>query len=870
MKKIQREIGVVIMAGGLGSRMRCSSVHKVCFPIGGIPVISRNIEIFNRCGINMHFIVIRHLAEQVMQTVASIPGIHYFCYQKEPKGTGNAAKTAAKIISTIPSVKDIMVIAGDKVVEESILQSLIKNYYATKSDLCFVVGDIKDFPDAGRVVYDKNGSIAGISEVFDIKKMELLRELKKITLKKSLSSEEAKKLILHFLKNEKKAELAVEPLWKDVKIGKPLTRSMIKSNFTKEDFFLKCNNLYLPPETLKNVRYANLSVYMFKREAFLSSLSKITDNNAQKEEYLTDTIGILAEEKAKITILPVDNPHQVMAFNTPEEINRIEHCLVENNTILKENPSHIRRPIDWLRHLETTSPMSIAYFHSIYGNNYPFIENKRKLLISAIKDYIEHFDNNPVIITRAPGRINIMGRHIDHQGGDVNMLALDRDIYCIMGQRNDRQVCAYSMESYRFPERQFSIDSLGIDIEKDWDHFINSSFVLKQISSARKDWGRYIKAVLSRFQHFCGRKPLKGLNIVVGGDLPMEGGLSSSSALFMAIAEGCTSLNNLVISPYKFVDLCDEGECFLGNRGGTGDHAAIKYSRQGYITQIGFYPLQIIKTIPFPQDYILTVCNSQYHAYKTRGAKDIYNQRVACYHIGKELLKQTFPSKTDFVILIRDLIYGKGNLSEQEILSMLMTLPLNLSRKDIEQKITSEDIRKSIESISPLIDTFPVREILVYGLAECMRSRLSGQFLLKNDIRTFGKLMNVSHNGDRIVKWKKENDYEPFITDYSDRAMKKLLFMAEKIPNLLMWQSGAYKCSIQEIDRMVDISLGIKKVAGAQISGAGLGGYIMVLAKEDAYEEIENQMLQNYYEPLNLEQEMFIAYPCEGSGLVCF
>ena len=69
---------------------------------------------------------------------------------------------------------------------------------------------------------------------------------------------------------------------------------------------------------------------------------------------------------------------------------------------------------------------------------------------------------------------------------------------------------------------------------------------------------------------------------------------------------------------------------------------------------------------------------------------------------------------------------------------------------------------------------------------------------------------------------------------------------------------------------MVDISLGIKKVAGAQISGAGLGGYIMVLAKEDAYEEIENQMLQNYYEPLNLEQEMFIAYPCEGSGLVCF
>lgn len=867
---MKREIGVVIMAGGVGSRMRCSSVHKVCFPLGGEPVINRNIEIFNRCGIKLHFIVIRHLAEQVMETVSTAAGIHYFCYQKEPLGTGNAAKTAAGIIATIPSVKDILVIAGDKVAEEGILRKLIKHYRETDSDLAFAVGRVKDFPDAGRVVCKENGDIAGIVEVFDIKKMELLILLKKLASKRGLPAAKARTLILSYLKNEKKAELAVGPLWEAVREGKSITAKLLRKHFSEEDLLLKCNNLHLPPESLSETKHANMSVYLFKREAFLSSLKKIKADNAQKEEYLTDAVGILAGEGAKITVLPVDTPNQIMAFNTPEEIIRIEHCLAERKAIARDKPTTLRKPLDWLRHLETASPSSIEYFRSIYGNNYPFIEKKRSILISALKDYLKHFGNSPVIITRAPGRINVMGKHIDHQGGDVNMIAIDRDIYCIMGQRSDRQVAAHSIEPHRFPERRFSLESLGVDGKKDWHKFINSSFVLKQLSPAKKDWGRYVKAVLSRFQHFCGEKPVKGVNIMVGGDLPLEGGISSSSALFMAIAEGCSALNNLNISPYRFVELCDEGECFLGNRGGTGDHAAIKYSKKGCITQIGLYPLQIIRSVPFPSDHVIAMCNSQYQAYKTRGAKDIYNQRVACYHIGKELLRQNFPYTRDFVVHLRDIVYGKGNLSGKDILAMLQKLPLDMSREKIMNMLVSEEIKKTLKSLSPSIDAFPVREILIYGLSECMRSRFGTEFLLKEDVESFGKLMNISHNGDRVATWGKDGNYTPFAADYSDKAMKKLVCLAERNRNLLMLQPGSYGCSIQEIDRMADISLSVKGVEGAQISGAGLGGYIMVLAKEDAYEDLETALLKKYYEPLNLEQEMFIAYPVEGSGLVSF
>jgi galactokinase len=69
---------------------------------------------------------------------------------------------------------------------------------------------------------------------------------------------------------------------------------------------------------------------------------------------------------------------------------------------------------------------------------------------------------------------------------------------------------------------------------------------------------------------------------------------------------------------------------------------------------------------------------------------------------------------------------------------------------------------------------------------------------------------------------------------------------------------------------MVDISLSVEGVYGAQISGAGLGGCIIAAVNENAYETLEEQLQVRYYEPLNLEPEVFITYPCEGSGPVLF
>ena len=78
---------------------------------------------------------------------------------------------------------------------------------------------------------------------------------------------------------------------------------------------------------------------------------------------------------------------------------------------------------------------------------------------------------------------------------------------------------------------------------------------------------------------------------------------------------------------------------------------------------------------------------------------------------------------------------------------------------------------------------------------------------------------------------------------------------------------GSYACSTPELDAMVDIALGVDGVVGAQLAGAGLGGCIMVLARDDATDALRQAMIQHYYEPAGREPQVEVCVPVEGSGI---
>jgi N-acetylgalactosamine kinase len=82
----------IILAAGKGSRMQSSTCHKVCFPVDGVPAINRALDIYTKCGISRHIVVVGTMAGQVIETVGrAFPNV-VFAYQAEASGTADAAR----------------------------------------------------------------------------------------------------------------------------------------------------------------------------------------------------------------------------------------------------------------------------------------------------------------------------------------------------------------------------------------------------------------------------------------------------------------------------------------------------------------------------------------------------------------------------------------------------------------------------------------------------------------------------------------------------------------------------------------------------------------------------------------------------------
>ena len=112
----------------------------------------------------------------------------------------------------------------------------------------------------------------------------------------------------------------------------------------------------------------------------------------------------------------------------------------------------------------------------------------------------------------APGRVNLIGEHTDYNGGHVFPCALTLGIYGAMRKRDDRFLRFYSLD---FPDEGITSSSLD---------------ELKPLQD--KGWTAYPKGVVWAFDRRGFPLPT-GFDLVIGGDIPIGSGLSSSAALEM-------------------------------------------------------------------------------------------------------------------------------------------------------------------------------------------------------------------------------------------------------------------------------------------------------------------------------------------------
>ncbi len=565
---------------------------------------------------------------------------------------------------------------------------------------------------------------------------------------------------------------------------------------------------------------------------------------------------------------------------------RMIDTLVANGKRVRPGSILERRESDtvgeWLTRLDEFGEAIRTEFHGIYGDSPELIEERRQAYIKTLTAFGRTFGyTNRVIISRSPGRINLMGRHVDHQGGHINQMAINREVLMVVQRRHDDRVVVQNVDRERFEPVTFVIgEEYTSDAAGNWQRWVDSDEIKGRLAQTQGNWGNYVRAALFRLQDVHRSTPLYGMNMMVHGNIPIAAGLSSSSAIVVGTAEAAVRINELALQPQQFVDLCGEGEWYVGTRGGSGDHAAMKFGAKGSIAHVRFLPFHVEGFVQFPQGYRLVVCQSHGQAHKAAGTRNIFNSKVATYRLGFLLIQEKFPHHAPKLEHLRDVNAEHLGVDLAEIYEMLRALPERATRAEIREMLAGKHEDKLAEYFSTHDEPpggYELRKVCLFGLGECARTKICPSFLRNGDIVGFGELMKISHDGDRVSR-RVDGGMEPYDNEFRDTEIDGLIAdlrsgAPERVERAQMHhRPGGYGCSTEGIDFMVDTACAVEGVAGAQLAGAGLGGCIMVLVKDEAVPALVERLTAEYYnnDPEEAKQKIEACVPIDGSGAIEF
>lgn len=156
------EIGVIILAAGLGKRMK-SRLPKVMHPLSGKPLLSHVLATARRLKPEKVAIIVGHGAERVRQACHNDVT---WVLQEQQLGTGHAVFCAKKSFGEFSG--DILILSGDvPLISERTLNAIIQGHRHDNASLTLLTASLEQPRGYGRVLRHADGSIAGIVEEKD-------------------------------------------------------------------------------------------------------------------------------------------------------------------------------------------------------------------------------------------------------------------------------------------------------------------------------------------------------------------------------------------------------------------------------------------------------------------------------------------------------------------------------------------------------------------------------------------------------------------------------------------------------------------------------------------------------------------------------
>jgi galactokinase len=201
-----------------------------------------------------------------------------------------------------------------------------------------------------------------------------------------------------------------------------------------------------------------------------------------------------------------------------------------------------------------------------------------------LDEFERRFVAVPEAAVRAPGRVNLIGDHTDYHEGFVLPMAIHRSVLLYGRRRTDRRLRMYS-------------ETLSAGVELD----------LAREDRHPEALGRYLQGVLAVLG---ARHPGNyACDVLITGDLPPGGGLSSSSALVVGFAALLTQLYGLRLPPLELAEIGRDAEYWYGTTGGIMDQYVISHARAGQAVLLDCRSLTH-QYIAVPNDVAVVIANT--------------------------------------------------------------------------------------------------------------------------------------------------------------------------------------------------------------------------------------------------------------------
>lgn len=286
----------------------------------------------------------------------------------------------------------------------------------------------------------------------------------------------------------------------------------------------------------------------------------------------------------------------------------------------------------------------------------------------------------------APGRVNLIGEHIDYNGGHVFPCGITQGTYVAIGQRDDRAIHCYSMN---FSDKGVMKTSLD------------------QLVYAKEDgWINYVKGIVKYLQEASGQQLDGGFNLVVYGNIPNGAGLSSSASIELAVGLAVDQIYGLGVERLTLIKLGQRVENeFFGLNTGIMDQFAIGMAQADQAIFLDTNALEYSMVPANFKDYVILIMNT--------------NQR-------------------------RELADSKYNKRRQQCEQALADLQTELDIQTLGD-LSSE----AFEQHKQLITDEVLRRRAKHAVYENERTLQAKEALTAGDLSAFGKLLDESHRSLR-------------------------------------------------------------------------------------------------------------------------